>query len=169
MFKRYRKYKNKKTEYNGVIYDSKLEARIAQELDVAQAQGDIKKIKRQVKAKLYGQGGTFICAHQVDFVVLRVSTGKWEAHEAKGPITPSWRLKLKLFLDNYPDVEYHTHFDDWVCVGKLTRKPGASRRKKRAKRNTEVGSESEADHEEAETSSDSIGGRERRDRLHAEV
>lgn len=121
-FAKYSKYKNRKTVYNGVEYDSKLEARIAQELDFIKAAGEIVQIRRQVVIKLYGQGGTEICRHKADFVVL-TATGQWVVHEAKGAITPEWRLKLKLFIDNYPKIEYVTHFDDWVCVGKLKRQP----------------------------------------------
>jgi len=43
------KYKSKKTEYNGVLYDSKKEANRAKQLDFALKNGLITNLKRQVK------------------------------------------------------------------------------------------------------------------------
>ena len=43
------KYKAKKTEYNGIIYDSKKEAKRAIELDFFQKNGIITGLQRQVK------------------------------------------------------------------------------------------------------------------------
>jgi hypothetical protein len=55
------KYRAKKTEYNGIIYDSKKEAKRAIELDFFQKNGIITGLQRQVKFN-------WIETHQKDFV-----------------------------------------------------------------------------------------------------
>ena len=95
LIKKQNKYHAKSTEYNGVIYHSKKEAAYAQELDLRQKAGEIKKWERQVKIplKVYGQ---HICNYYIDFVVYYPS-GEVEYVEVKGFATQLWRLKWKLF------------------------------------------------------------------------
>ena len=47
------KYGNQRTEYKGIVYDSKREALYAEELDWRARAGEVRDVKRQVKVYLY--------------------------------------------------------------------------------------------------------------------
>jgi len=100
------KYGAKKTEFNGRHYDSKHEASIAQEIEILQRVGEVRKVEPQKSYPLYGRQGNKICNHRPDFT-LTFKDGHQEVWEAKGFSTPVWQLKLKLFEDNYPDIVYY--------------------------------------------------------------
>src|SRR4051812_22990839 len=100
------KYGAKKTEFNGRVYDSKGEAGLAQELLLLQRAGEIIKIEPQVTFNLYGKNGGRVCTHRVDFLVALPNQSK-QVYEYKGLATAVWRIKLKLFEDNYPDITYN--------------------------------------------------------------
>lgn len=107
------KYGNKKTEYNGRKYDSKFEARIAQELELRQKAGEFTEVEPQFRIKLYTylpDGSkvdifTYICdfrCHKPDGTYLLV--------EAKGHVTDVYRTKRKLldlvWLPDHPEYEF---------------------------------------------------------------
>ncbi len=98
------KFGNIRTEYRGVLYDSKLEADYAATLDLrkrATSRLDrIKSWKRQVPVKLV-VNGYLITTYVVDFVVTHVN-GLVEYVECKGRWTPEARIKVKLFAALYP-------------------------------------------------------------------
>jgi hypothetical protein len=99
------KFGAKKTSYNGVLYDSKLEAAVALELDMLKRARKVERWQRQVTVDLRGMGGTLICRHKVDFFVT-FRDGHQEYWEAKGVRTAVWRIKYKLFTDNFPKLKY---------------------------------------------------------------
>jgi len=99
------KYGNKKTVFEGRKYDSQLESAVAQEIVLLKRTGTINKVEPQKTFTLYGRGGSKICGHRVDFL-LTFTDGHQEAWEAKGFATEIWRLKRKLFEDNYPEITY---------------------------------------------------------------
>ena len=99
------KFRAKKTIYNGTVYDSKGEARLAAEIDLLIRAKEYKGVERQVKFNLYGKNNTKICTHIVDFV-LSNKDGSLEVWAFKGVETKDFRIKHKLFLDNYPDIKY---------------------------------------------------------------
>ena len=101
------RYGAKRTEYNGASYDSGAEASFAGYLDLLVKSGHLKSYTRQVPYDLRGVGGTHITKHIVDFVVTWPD-GDTEAWEYKGYPTDVWKLKRKLFEDNYPDLPYRT-------------------------------------------------------------
>lgn len=101
------KYNARRTIYNGVVYDSALEAKLAADIDLLIKSGAAERVERQVSYILKGYNGTKVCTHKVDFVI-HYKWGK-EVWEAKGLPTPTWRLKHKLFLDNYPNIKYVVH------------------------------------------------------------
>jgi hypothetical protein len=93
------KYGNRRTEFNGKQYDSKYEARIAQELDLRMKAGEFTQIDAQYRIKLYvylpdGSKAdifTYICdfrCHKPDGSYLLV--------EAKGKVTETYRIKRKI-------------------------------------------------------------------------
>ena len=105
-FTKSNKYKNRRTEYNGVMYDSKKEADVARELDIMVRAKEIREYKRQVTFNLYGINNGFICNHRVDFVITD-NDGSKAVWEVKGLETKDWVIKKKLFEDNYPYMKYH--------------------------------------------------------------
>lgn len=108
LFKGGSKYNAQKTEYNGVLYHSRLEARYAQYLDTLKKAGKIKSWKGQVRIPLTINGAK-ICVYVVDFQVEHVN-GSLELVETKGYWTDVAKLKLKLFqatfLRENPQVKY---------------------------------------------------------------
>jgi len=101
------KYRAKKTQYNGRLYDSKGEAQLAQNIDLLVRVGEVKQVTPQAVFKLRGQNGSIVCKHIVDFL-LEMADGTIEAWEYKGMETATWKLKRKLFVDNYPHIKYVT-------------------------------------------------------------
>ena len=113
------KYGAKKTIYNGRQYDSKGEAGLAQEIELLCKSGEVSKIDPQHTFGLYGKNGARICNHRVDFL-LTFKDGYQEVWEYKGFATEIWRIKLKLFEDNYPDIPY------WVITPRERKRYGRS-------------------------------------------
>lgn len=112
-YQRRMKYGNKRTEYNGRQYDSKLEARVAQELDLRMKAGEFTEVTPQYRIKLYvylpdGSKAdifTYIC----DFRCLKPD-GSYLLVEAKGKETEVYRTKRKIldlvWLPDHLDHEY---------------------------------------------------------------
>ena len=105
------KYRNIKSEYGGVRYDSKAEATFARELDLrmhAQGKDKVESWERQIPIKLI-VNDQLICTYKVDFLV-RYADGRKEMVEVKGYWTPEAKLKLKLFratfLLDHPEINY---------------------------------------------------------------
>jgi len=99
------KFNAKKTVFNDRIYDSKAEAELAMYLFSLQKAGKIDTIEPQVTFQLRGGGGQPIAKHIVDFFV-GYKDGHKEVFECKGMETPAYKLKRKLFIDNYPEITY---------------------------------------------------------------
>ena len=102
------KYNARKTEYNGVVYDSKLEAKLAADIDLLWKTNALAYLERQKLFRLIGFNGSSICNHIVDFHIV-FNDGHEEVWEAKGVATPDWIIKRKLFIDNYPNIKYVVH------------------------------------------------------------
>ena len=110
------KYYNKKCEINGIVFDSRKEARRYQELLLLQRAGVIKNLQRQVKYVLipaqyesyerYGKNGQELtpgkkliereCAYVADFVYEE--DGKTVIEDTKGMKTKDYILKRKMTL-----------------------------------------------------------------------
>lgn len=110
------KYYNKKCTVNGIIFDSRKEARRYQELLLLQRAGVIKSLQRQVKYVLipaqyesferYGKNGQELtpgkkliereCAYVADFVYEE--DGKTVIEDTKGMKTKDYIIKRKLML-----------------------------------------------------------------------
>ena len=110
------KYNNKKCTVNGIIFDSRKEARRYQELLLLERAGVIKSLQRQVKYVLipaqyesferYGKNGQELtpgkkliereCAYVADFVY--VEDGKTVIEDTKGMKTKDYIIKRKLML-----------------------------------------------------------------------
>lgn len=102
------KFGAKKTEYNGKLYDSKLEAKYALELDLRLRAKDIRSWEGQIPFQ-FVVNGEKICKHIVDFKITH-NDGSIEYVETKGRKTRDWVIKRKLlnalFLKGTPGVRY---------------------------------------------------------------
>lgn len=103
----------------GRKYDSKFEAGVAQTLDLMLKAGEVTEVIPQKSYELKGLNGTKICTHKPDFTVT-FKDGHIEIWEAKGRQTDTFRLKYKLFVDNYPELKYVIiqQKSDWYMKGK---------------------------------------------------
>ncbi len=110
------KYNNKKTVVDGIVFDSRREARRYQELLLMQRAGIIKNLQRQVRYVLipaqyesyerYGKNGQrlkdgrkvleYECSYVADFVYEEY--GKTVVEDAKGFKTKDFIIKRKLML-----------------------------------------------------------------------
>lgn len=103
------KYHNRKTAYNGTIYDSKKEANRARELSLLQRIGHIHNLERQKRFELQPTStirGTTIRAitYVADFYYYDELQKTWVAEDVKGFRTEVYKIKKKLFLVKYPDI-----------------------------------------------------------------
>ena len=109
------KYRNEKVTVDGVVFDSKKEARRFQELRLLQAAGKITDLQRQVKFVLIPaqrepdtltktgktKPGKLIereVYYKADFVYIESWTGEKIVEDAKGLRTKEYILKRKLML-----------------------------------------------------------------------
>lgn len=91
------KFNAQKTSYNGVMYDSKVEAAYAAKLDIlrkAPGAERVVNVERQVKFP-FDYNGKHICSYQADFVIT-YADGRKEYHEVKGFETRESVIKRKL-------------------------------------------------------------------------
>lgn len=97
------KLHNVRKTYNGITYQSKLEAKYAMDLDLLMKSdnSDIKEWIPQVKISL-DINGEHICNYYIDFVI-EYNDGRKKYVEVKGLEMPLWRLKWRLFLALYKD------------------------------------------------------------------
>lgn len=99
----YNKYKNNKVEYDGILFDSKKEAKRYAELKLLERTGRIKELRRQVPftliPKILDQNGKCIqraCKYYADFVYKL--NGKLVVEDTKGVRTAEYKIKKKLML-----------------------------------------------------------------------
>ena len=91
---RYNKYGAKKTEYNGITFDSKAEAHRAYELDMLKHSGEVTKVEYQPSFDCIVNGKK-ICKYIADFKVT-YADGHVEYEDTKGFKTPVYKIKKKL-------------------------------------------------------------------------
>lgn len=104
------KYGAKKTEYKGIVYDSKWEANRAYELDMLERSGYIRDLQRQVRFILQEEyinnRGQKIrpISYIADFVYTDKAGQKY-VEDTKSPATRTaeYRIKKKMFEFKYKD------------------------------------------------------------------
>ena len=99
-----RKYRNTPVVVDGIRFDSKGEAKRWQELKLLQRAGEIADLERQVRFPLRGASGTTVCHYTADFRYVEMDNGyakRAVVEDFKGMKTPLFKLKAKLFRDNY--------------------------------------------------------------------
>ncbi len=94
------KYGNIKTVVDGITFDSKAEARRYGELKLLERAGEIRDLELQPKFALVGIGATKICQYRADFAYQHTN-GPLVVEDVKGVRTPVYRLKARLFRDNF--------------------------------------------------------------------
>ena len=98
------KYRNIKTMYNGVLYDSMREASYAQELDLRVRAKDIITWSGQPKFPIVVNGQK-ICTYIADFEVIN-KDGSVDYIDVKGVSTAVFKLKWKLVKALYPGMNF---------------------------------------------------------------
>lgn len=101
----------KRTEYNGLWYQSKLEANYAMQLDFRIRAGEVKKWKRQVKIELK-VNGVKICNYYIDFKVT-MADGSTQYVEVKGLEMELWKMKWKLCMALKEEIDPGA---EWIVV-----------------------------------------------------
>lgn len=103
------KYRNRKTEVDGIVFDSAAEARRWCELKLLEKAGEIRGLSRQLKIPLIVNGAK-ICTLIIDAAYFegqkRIYEDVKSAHTRKLPV---WRLKMKLLKALYPNTEVREH------------------------------------------------------------
>lgn len=102
-FDNYNKYRNNKVEYDGILFDSKKEAKRYSELKLLERTGRIQNLKRQVPftliPRINDQNGKCIqraCKYYADFVYTY--NNKLVVEDTKGVRTAEYKIKKKLML-----------------------------------------------------------------------
>lgn len=114
MYKKSNKYRNKKVEYNGIKFDSKKERARFITLKQLEKAGIIKELELQpkflllntihYKGKIYPK--TY---YKADFKYFDNEKGKYIVEDVKSSVTAKdkvYRLKIKMLLAKYPDIEF---------------------------------------------------------------
>ncbi len=108
------KYHAKRTDYEGMVFHSKLEAAYAQELDLRIKAKDIVRWERQVRLDLK-VNGQHVTNYYIDFIVY-YPDGHRDFVECKGMELGEWRLKWSLLEATFDDFKEHP--DDQLVVVK---------------------------------------------------
>ena len=104
------KFHNRKTEIDGIVFASALEARVYQRLRLREYAGEIDVLRLQVTYQLQpaftdstGKKHRSIC-YVADFV--HSEHGQVVVSDAKGKETREFRIKRKLLLWKYPELRF---------------------------------------------------------------
>jgi len=93
------KYKNVKTEVDGMVFDSKGEAGRWRELVFLERAGEIQDLTRQARLPLHVNGQR-VCDMILDFRYTKGGEDVWEDFKGMKP-TPVWNLKKKMAKAEY--------------------------------------------------------------------
>lgn len=103
------KYKNKKPEVDGIVFDSKKEAAYYINLKLLREAGKIKDFHLQPVFELLEPKKDLVTGrgiyYRADFKVIN-NDGSEEVIDVKGYKTYAYKLKKKLFLAKYPDLNF---------------------------------------------------------------
>ena len=110
LIRKVHKYRAKVTVIDGIRFDSKKEARRYTELKLLERAGKIKELKLQpvflLQEGFYRNGKAVRqITYRADFEYLD-EKGQRIVEDVKGVETQVYKLKKKLFLKKYPDVEF---------------------------------------------------------------
>lgn len=97
------KFNARKTEVDGHVFDSLAEAERYRSLKLMEQARVIRGLGLQPVYALRGANGRAIASFKADFCYFE--NGRSIVEDVKGVATPLFRLKRKLFLEQYPDHE----------------------------------------------------------------
>lgn len=97
------KYNSSPAIIDGIRFDSKAEANYYACLKLAEKSGQISDLKIHPKYVIW-QSGKEKITYVADFEYTE--NGKTVVEDVKGAITPIFRMKKKMFLAAYPDVDF---------------------------------------------------------------
>lgn len=104
------KYHNKKTEVDGVLFDSKKEANRYRELKLLERAGEITHLEVQPRFELqpkFEKNGKKYRSiiYVADFAYCETASGsQMVVEDVKGFETKEFKIKRKIFEHNYPDL-----------------------------------------------------------------
>lgn len=99
------KYRARKTEIDGIVFDSAKEARRYLDLKLLERCGEIKGLERQVRYELLPKNGRERAVYYIaDF--RYEENGKRVVEDVKGVRTREYILKRKMFKYRYPEIEF---------------------------------------------------------------
>jgi hypothetical protein len=138
------KYGAIKTEVNGIVFDSKIEAKHYVQLQEQKESGAIKDLELQPKFLLQPgfkkNGKTFRAIHYIaDFKVIN-HDGSIEIIDVKGMETDTFKIKRKMFEDKFPELSLSIVKEGAVSSGSTKRKA-----REPNKRNDRISSEERAE------------------------
>ena len=99
------KFNARKTVVDGITFDSKLEAERWSALKLLERARVIRGLGRQAKFALLGGKGRPICHLILDFCYVESGRTICEDSKSVATLTPANRLKLKLFVQQHPEIE----------------------------------------------------------------
>lgn len=97
------KFNAKPTIFKDKKYSSKLEAKYAQKLDMAQKSGELVFWLEQVPVTLPG-GLKYVLDFMEFWASKNNEPGEIVFTECKGYETPEWKIKHKLFIETHPYI-----------------------------------------------------------------
>jgi len=97
------KYRSVKTEVEGIVFDSKLEALCWGGLRLSEKMGQIRNLRRQVRFSLFGFGGEHIGIYRADFVFEERRGEDWirvvaDTKSEHTKTLPEWARTKKLLM-----------------------------------------------------------------------
>ena len=98
------KYKAKPVKTEEGYFASTKEYNDWQKLRLLERAGAITDLKRQVKFPLNGPAGIRVCDYIADATFIE--NGQQVCYDSKGMITDVYRIKKKLFIQQYPAWEH---------------------------------------------------------------
>ena len=106
----YSKYRSKKTEVDGILFDSKIESKHYLKLKELEKQGKIKDLELQpcfeLQPKFKKNGKTYRkIEYKADFRYFDIELDKIVIEDVKGLETSEFKLKHKMFEYKYPELE----------------------------------------------------------------
>lgn len=109
MWQKGSKFGAKKTEYNGIVYDSKREAEYARDLDIMKQAGMILDYERQpvfpLQDRFIKNGKVYRPIRYVADFKVTYPDGRVEIIDVKGFKTTEFKLKEKMFHYRYRDLD----------------------------------------------------------------
>jgi len=103
------KYNNKKPIVDGIKFDSKKEAKFYQNLKLLKAAGEVKTFELQPKFVLLEKDKDRVTGRGIKYIAdfkITYSDGSVEVVDVKGYKTQVFKLKKKLLLAKYPNINF---------------------------------------------------------------